>query len=136
MLIKTIMYDFTLNSLTQKLRGKADLDEIRNFSKLVNKRLEELNKKNELKINQLDIDELNDFNKLLQIADYILCLHEEKKDLHSILKKFVDIINESIDSIEVVDDKTNELIIEADSTINKLKNHQNNMDRPLLDNSS
>ena len=130
------MYDFTLNSLTQKLRGKADLDEVRNFSKLVNKRLEELNKKNELKINQLNIDELNDFNKLLQIADYILCLHEEKKDLHSILKKFVDIINESIDSIEVVDDKTNELIIEADSTINKLKNHQNNMDRPLLDNSS
>ena len=130
------MYDFTLNSLTQKLRGKADLDEIRNFSKLVNKRLEELNKKNELKINQLDIDELNDFNKLLQIADYILCLHEEKKDLHSILKKFVDIINESIDSIEVVDDKTNELIIEADSTINKLKNHQNNMDGSLLDNRS
>jgi len=130
------MYDFTLNSLTQKLRGKADLDEIRNFSKLVNKRLEELNKKNELKINQLNIDELNDFNKLLQIADYILCLHEEKKDLHSILKKFVDIINESIDSIEVVDDKTNELIIEADSTINKLKNHQNSMDGPLLDNRS
>ena len=130
------MYDFTLNSLTQKLRGKADLDEVRNFSKLVNKRLEELNKKNELKINQLNIDELNDFNKLLQIADYILCLHEEKKDLHSILKKFVDIINESIDSIEVVDDKTNELIIEADSTINKLKNHQNNMDGSLLDNMS
>jgi len=129
------MYNSTLNSLTQKLRGKVDLDEIRDFSKLVNKRLEELNKKNELKINQLNIDELNDFNKLLQIADYILCLHEEKKDLHSILKKFVDIINESIGSIEVVDDKTNELIIQADSTINKLKNHQNNMDRPLLDNS-
>ena len=130
------MYNSTLNSLTQKLRGKADLDEIRNFSKLVNKRLEELNKKNELKINQLNMDELNDFNKLLQISDYILCLHEEKKDLHSILKKFVDIINESIDSIEAVDDKTNELIIEADSTINKLKNHQNNIDRPLLDNRS
>ena len=130
------MHDSTLSSLTKKLRGKADLDEIRSFSKLVNKRLEELNKKNELKINQLSIDELNDFNKLLQISDYILCLHEEKKDLHSILKKFVDIINESIDSIEVVDDKTSELIIEADSTINKLKNHQNNMDRPLLDNSS
>ena len=125
-----------MSSLTKKLRGKADLDEIRSFSKLVNKRLEELNKKNELKINQLNIDELNDFNKLLQISDYILCLHEEKKDLHSILKKFVDIINESIDSIEVVDDKTNELIIEADSTINKLKNHQNSMDGPLLDNRS
>ena len=130
------MHDYTLDSLTKKLRGKADLDEIRNFSRLVNKRLEELNRKNELKINQLNTDELNDFSKLLQIADYILCLHEEKKDLHSILKKFVDIINDSIDSIEVVDDKTNELIIEADSTINKLKNHQNNMDRPLLDNSS
>jgi len=130
------MYDSTLNGLTKKLRGKTDLGEIRNFSKLVNKRLEELNKKNELKINQLNIDELNDFNKLLQISDYILCLHEEKKDLYSILKNFVDIINESIDSIEIVDDQTNELIIEADSTINKLKNHQNNIDRPLLDNRS
>ena len=99
-----------LKNLGNKLRGKTDLVDIRNFSKLVNKRLEELNKNNEFKINQLGVDELNDLNKLLQIADYILCSYEEKKELHSILKKFVDVINESISSIENIDDKTNELI--------------------------
>lgn len=80
----------------------------------------------------MNIDELNDLNKLLQIADYILCSYEEKKDLHSILKKFVGIINESIYSIEKIDDKTNELIISADSTITKIKDHQTSMNKPLL----
>ena len=121
-----------LKNLGNKLRGKTDLNEIRNFSKLVNKRLEALNKNNEFKINQLDVDELNDLNKLLQIADYILCSYEEKKELHSILKKFVDVINESISSIENIDDKTNELIISADSTISKIKNHQISMNKPLV----
>ena len=121
-----------LKNLRNKLRGKTDLADIRNFSKLVNKRLEEVNKNNEFKINQLDVDELNDLNKLLQIADYILCSYEEKKELHSILKKFVDVINESISSIENIDDKTNELIISADSTISKIKNHQISMNKPLV----
>lgn len=121
-----------LKNLGNKLRGKTDLNEIRNFSKLVNNRLEELNKNNEFKINKLDVDELNDLNKLLQISDYILCSYEGKKDLYSILKKFVDVINESISSIEDIDDKTNELIISADSTISKIKNHQINMNKPLV----
>lgn len=121
-----------LKNLGNKLRGKTDLADIRNFSKLVNKRLEELNKNNEFKINQLGVDELNDLNKLLQIADYILCSYEEKKELHSILKKFVDVINDSISSIENIDDKTNELIISADSTISKIKNHQISMNKPLV----
>ena len=121
-----------LKKLGNKLRGKTDLVDIRNFSKLVNKRLEELNKNNDFKINQLNIDELNDLNKLLQIADYILCSYEEKKELHSILKKFVGVINESISSIENIDDKTNELIISADSTISKIKNHQISMNKPLV----
>ena len=122
-----------LKKLGNKLRGKTDLVDIRNFSKLVNKRLEELNKNNDFKINQLNIDELNDLNKLLQIADYILCSYEEKKELHSILKKFVGVINESISSIENIDDKTNELIISADSTISKIKNHQSSMNKSLIE---
>ena len=125
-----------LKNLGNKLREKPDLSEIRNFTKLVNKRLEALNKNNEFKINQLDVDELNDLNKLLQIADYILCSYEEKKELHSILKKFVDVINESIFSIENIDDKTNELIISADSTISKIKNHQVSMNKPLVNTSN
>ena len=121
-----------MRNLVKKIQEKDALDDVRNFSKLVNNRLEELNKNDELKIKQMNIDELNDLNKLLQIADYILCSYEEKKDLHSILKKFVGIINESIYSIEKIDDKTNELIISADSTITKIKDHQTSMNKPLL----
>ena len=130
------MVNHILKNLANKFRGKADLDEVRNFSKLVNKRLEKLNKNNELQINQLSIEELNDLSRLLQIADYILCSYEEKKDLHSILKRFVDVINESIYSIENIDDKTNELIISADSTITKIKHHQSSMNKSLLDTSN
>ena len=57
---------------------------------------------------------------------------EEKKDLYTILKKFVDVINDSIHSIENIDDKTNELIISADSTITKIKNHQISMNKSLV----
>jgi len=121
-----------LKNLVKKLRVKADLDEVRYFSKLVDKRLEELDKNNESKINNFNIDELNDLNKLLQMADYILCANEEKKDLYSILKKFVDVINNSIHSIEDIDEKTNELIISADSTITKIKNHQTSMNKSLV----
>jgi len=121
-----------LKNLVKKLRVKADLDEVRYFSKLVDKRLEELDKNNESKINNFNIDELNDLNKLLQMADYILCANEEKKDLYSILKKFVDVINNSIHSIEDIDEKTNELIISADSTITKIKNHQISMNKSLV----
>ena len=121
-----------MRNLVKKIQEKATLDDVRNFSKLVNNRLEELNKNDELKIKQMNVDELNDLNKLLQIADYILCSYEEKKELHSILKKFVDVINESISSIENIDDKTNELIISADSTISKIKNHQISMNKPLV----
>ena len=122
-----------LKNLGNKLLGKTDLDEIRIFSKFVNNRLEELNKNNKSIINQLGEDELNDLNRLLQIADYILCLHEEKKELHSILKKFVNVINGSISSIENIDDQTNELIISADSTISKIKNHQSSMNKSLIE---
>ena len=121
-----------LRNLTKKLHEKTTLDDVRNFSKLVNKKLEELNKNDESKVEEMNLAELNDLNKLLQIADYILCSYEEKKDLHSILKKFVGIINESIYSIEKIDDKTNELIISADSTITKIKDHQTSMNKPLL----
>jgi len=124
--------DLMLKNLVKKLRVKADLDEVRYFSKLVDKRLEELDKNNESKINNFNIDELNDLNKLLQMADYILCANEEKKDLYSILKKFVDVINNSIHSIEDIDEKTNELIISADSTITKIKNHQTSMNKSLV----
>jgi len=124
--------DLMLKNLVKKLRVKADLDEVRYFSKLVDKRLEELDKNNESKINNFNIDELNDLNKLLQMADYILCANEEKKDLYSILKKFVDVINNSIHSIEDIDEKTNELIISADSTITKIKNHQISMNKSLV----
>ena len=122
-----------LKNLGNKLLGKTDLDEIRIFSKFVNNRLEELNKNNKSIISQLGEDELNDLNRLLQIADYILCLHEEKKELHSILKKFVNVINGSISSIENIDDQTNELIISADSTISKIKNHQSSMNKSLIE---
>ena len=44
----------------------------------------------------------------------------------------MDVINESISSIENIDDKTNELIISADSTISKIKNHQISMNKPLV----
>ncbi|KAG2475585.1 MAG: hypothetical protein NPMRTH5_1450002 [Nitrosopumilales archaeon] len=63
-------------------------------------------------------------NEILRITDFILTKHEAKKEFHSLLKEFVDIINKSAGSVEILDDEIGELIISAESTITRIKDLQ------------
>jgi len=49
---------------------------------------------------------------------------KQKKEFHSLLKEFVDIINKSAGSVEVLDDEIVELVISAESTITRIKELQ------------
>jgi len=86
--------------------------------------LEEHKNKNNKKIEKLTTEQLQDLNEILRITDFILTKHEAKKEFHSLLKEFVDIINKSVGSVEVLDDKIVELIISAESTITRIKDLQ------------
>jgi len=103
---------------------KKDFEKIKKISSLVEKRLEERNHKNDKRIEKLTLEQLQDLNEILRITDLILTKHEAKKEFHSLLKEFVDIINKSAGSVEILDDEIGELIISAESTITRIKDLQ------------
>jgi len=113
-----------LNILKPNINIKKDFEKIKKISSLVEKRLEEHKNKNNKKIEKLTTEQLQDLNEILRITDFILTKHEAKKEFYSLLKEFVDIINKSAGSVEILDDEIGELIISAESTITRIKDLQ------------
>ena len=103
---------------------KKNFEKIKKISSLVEKKLEERNHKNDKRIEKLTTEQLQDLNEILRITDFILTKHEAKKEFRSLLKEFVDIINKSAGSVEILDDEIGELIISAESTITRIKDLQ------------
>ena len=102
---------------------KKDLKKIRKIYSLVDKRLKSTEKSNQ-KVENLTTGELLDLNEMLRLADLILTKHEVKKEFHSLLKEFVEIIIKSAYSVEALDDEINELIYSAEGTMTHLKDLQ------------
>lgn len=103
---------------------KKNFEKIKKISSLVEKKLEERKHKNDKRIEKLTLEQLQDLNEILRITDFILTKHEAKKEFYSLLKEFVDIINKSAGSVEILDDEIIELIISAESTITRIKDLQ------------
>ena len=89
------------------------MEKVRKLSSIVDKKMENYRQKNNQKIEKLTPAELQDLHEILRIADFILTKHELNKDFHSILKEFVGIINNSANSVEILDDEISELVITA-----------------------
>ncbi len=111
----------------KSLKIKKDLNKVKKFSSLVEKELFRFDKKNEKKLKKLSLEELKDLHQLLQIANYILSKHEDKKEIRSLLKEFVDMINYSTLSVDILNDDIQELVISAEISIEKIKNLQGNV---------
>ena len=110
----------------QKSRKK-----IQKISGLVEKRLAELDS-DKKKINQLSVEELQDFNQILRIADYILYKYEHKKEVFSLIKEFVDMVNISVGSMDTLNDNLSELVISAEDSIKRIKHLQSNVSENLI----
>ncbi|WP_316504735.1 hypothetical protein [Nitrosopumilus sp.] len=110
-----------LTLLGSKLNFSKDLDLIRNISSKIDKRLSETKSHDAENINKLSLDELQDLDKIVRIADFMLCKHADKKEMKSILKHFVTIISDTANSLEDLDDEISELIISAEDSINRVK---------------
>ncbi len=103
-----------------------DLEFIRNISNKIEKKLSNSDSTNN-KIDKLSVEELQDLNKIVSLADFMLCKYQDKKETRSILEHFVSIIRESAESIEEIDDEVSELIISAEDSINKVKEVHTNI---------
>ncbi len=105
---------------------KKDLKKINVFSKIVEKKLSKLSPE-EQRLENLTEEELQDFSKVLSIADYILTKHSQKKEIHELLKEFVGMINESIEAMMPLDDGIDEMVYSAEDGISRIKEIQNNV---------
>ena len=102
---------------------KKKFDKVRNISSVLEHKLSQSDQKNAL-IDDLTYDELKDLNQVLHLADYMLCKHEDKKEFHALLREFVEMINESILSIDTLNDEIDEMVISAESALTKIKGLQ------------
>ena len=100
-----------------------DFKKIEKFSSLVEKRLLTFDNDKQ-RIEKLSFEELQDLNELLRLADYILTKHEDKKEVYALLKDFVAMINNSSNSMDLLNDKITELVVSAEAAISRIKNLQ------------
>ena len=98
-----------------------DIDFVRQISAKIDKKLSQSDSSINSKIDKLSLEELQDLQKIVNIADFMLYKYEDKKETRSILEDFVSIIRGSAESIEEIDDEVSELIISAEDSINKVK---------------
>ncbi len=102
-------------------RFSKDIDFVRTISEKIDKKLSQSDTSINSKIDKLSLEELQDLRKIVNIADFMLCKYEDKKETRSILEDFVSIIRGSAESIEGIDDEVSELIISAEDSIHKVK---------------
>jgi hypothetical protein len=116
-----------LISLSHKITFSKDIDRIRSISSKIDKKLSEINPSDESKIDKLTLEELQDLDKIVEIADFMMCKYADKKEVCSILKNFTSIITETANSLEHLDDDVSMLIISAEDSINKVKDMHANI---------
>ena len=101
-----------------------DLKKVRIFSFLTEKKLSQFDKKDENKIKNMTFEQLQDLQELTSAANFILLKYEDNKEVYSLLKDFVDMINNSMESMDLLNDKIIEMVVSAESAISRIKNLQ------------
>ena len=110
-----------LTILNSKRDFSKDVNRIKTLSSKIDKKLSEIKPSDEDKLDKLTLEELQDLNKIVGIADFMLCKYEDKKEMRSILKHFVSIISETAKPLDDLDDEISELILSAEDSISKVK---------------
>jgi len=101
-----------------------DLKKVRKFSSLVEKKLSQFDKKDENKIKNLTFEQLQDLQQLTSAANFILLKNEDNKEVYSLLKDFVDMIHNSSESMDLLNDNLIEMLMSAESAISRIKKLQ------------
>jgi hypothetical protein len=116
-----------LEMLNQKRDFLKDMGRIRAISSKIDKKLSEIKSSEDSKINKLTLEELQDLDKIVGIADFMMCKYSDKKEMRSILQDFTSIISETANSLGDLDDEVSLLIVSAEDSINKVKEMHTNI---------
>lgn len=101
-----------------------DIRKVGRISTLIEEKLSKMDNSDKKKIDSLTFEQLQDFHTLVSIANFIFTKYEHNKEVHSLLKDFVDMINNSTNSMDILNDKIAEMVVSAESTISRIKNLQ------------
>jgi len=104
----------------QKNNSQKNLIQVRELISTVEKKLSTFGNE-KFVVEKLDSEELADFYKILTKCEIILSKYESKKTTYQHMKKFVDILNSTIESLETMDGKIDELTISADFSMKKIR---------------
>lgn len=116
-----------MTMLNPKRNHSNEMSRIQALTSKIDKRLSAIkassssSSSDDTKIESLTFEELQDLDKIVGIANFMLCKYSDKKNMHSILKHFNLIISETADSLGDLDDEISELIMSAEDSINKVK---------------
>ena len=113
--------------LNQKRDFLKDMGRIRAISSKIDKKLSEIKPSDDSKIDKLTLEELQDLDKIVGIADFMMCKYADKKEMRLILKDFTSIISETANSLGDLDDEVSLLIVSAEDSINKVKEMHTNI---------
>ena len=109
----------------QKSRNfSKDMRKVGRISSLIEEKLSKMDNSDKKKIDSLTFEQLQDFHQLVSIANFIFTKYEHNKEVHSLLKDFVDMINNSTNSMDLLNDKIAEMVVSAESAISRIKNLQ------------
>ena len=103
-----------------KDRAQKNLLEVRSLLYTIDEKLSSINDKTSF-VEKLDFNELEDFSRILTLCEIVLSKHENKKAVYQNMKRFVDILDSTVGSIEHMDNEIDELGISADFSIKKIK---------------
>jgi hypothetical protein len=110
-----------LITIPSKRDFSKDFQRIKEISAKIDKKLSKVKPSDDEKIDKLTLEELQDLDKIVKIADFMMCKYSDKKEMSSILRHFVSVVSETAVSLEDMDDEISELIISAEDSINKVK---------------
>ena len=107
-----------------------DIERVKTISLKIDKKLSIVKSPNNDETDKLSLEELQDLDKIVDIANFMLCKYADKKEMSSILTNFTSIISDTANSLGNLDDEISELIISAEDSINKVKDmHANISDK-------
>ena len=104
----------------QKTSSQKNVLMIRNLMSIVEKKLSSFGNNSSI-IEKFNIDELTDFQQILTMCELLLSKYENSKHTYYHMKKFVDILNSTIESLETMNGEIDELTISADFSMKKIK---------------
>ena len=100
---------------------QGEIRKIQRFSQEVERHLDRIHGHDGVKLSGLSPDELEDLGKVLTAAEALLRKYEERREIHDLLKGFVDVISDTAESLGTINYKIDELVLEADTAMRRIK---------------